>query len=130
MILNIFTSKYRIVAYNNRMYKNYRFVDNKLYNFIDAKLWIENNGDRSRYLYDLYDIKKNELFYNYENMIDEYYTVKNIINSKNNNGHHVEALKKFIFNFKDKWQTKHTKKAPQMYFEDLMTIFNEKINIY
>ena len=130
MVLNIFAVKYRIVAYNNRMYKNYRFVDNKKYNFIDAKLWIENNGDKDKYLYDFYDTKKRELFYNYEEMIDDYYAVKNLIKSDKNNGHHVEALKNCIFNFKEKWQIKHTPKTPQMYFEDLMTIFNENINVY
>lgn len=130
MILNIFAVKYRIVAYNNRMYKNYRFVDNKKYSFIDAKLWIENNGNRSRYLYDLYDTKKNELFYNYEDMIDEYRIVRDMINSTENNGNHVDSIKNIIFNFKNKWEIKHTVKTPQMYFEDLMTIYNEKINIY
>lgn len=122
--------KYRIVAYNNRMYKNYRFVDNKKYSYLDAKLWIEQNGDRDRYLYDLYDTKKKEFFYNYGEMINEYQIVKNQLNSDKNNGHHSEALKIYIFNFKEKWQIKHSNKAPQIYFEDLMTLYNEKMNIY
>ena len=130
MVLNIFAVKYRIVAYNNRMYKNYKFVDNKLYSFIDAKLWIQSNGDFDKYLYDLYDTRTKELFYNYNDMIDEYYKVKDIITSEKNNGYHIESLKNYIFNFKEKWQIKHTKKSPQIYFEDLMTIFNHKTEIY
>jgi hypothetical protein len=139
MKLNFLKKRYRIVAYNNRMYEGWKFVDNVQYTMYGAKSWIDTHGDRDRYLYDLYDIAENELVYNYESMIKDFKAVKKVI-ARNDinvydhnvhfNDYHSEALKKYIFNFKEKWNIKFGIKAPQIYFEDLMTLYNLKTEKY
>jgi len=130
LINKIFQRRYRIVAYNNRMYKDYRFINSQKYTYFGVKEWIEKNGDRDRYLYNFYDIITKTLLYNYEKMIKEYEEVKKVINDYRINGKHEETLLNYIFNFKNKWEKHYSKKAPQIYFEDLMVLYNEKFKYY
>jgi hypothetical protein len=112
------------------MYKDYRFVNSELYTYFGVKAWIEENGDRDRYLYNFYDTFSKTLLYDYEKMIKEYKYVKNVISDYKNNGKHEETLLNYIFNFKNKWEKYYSKRTPQIYFEDLMVLYNEKFKCY
>ena len=123
--------RYYIVAYNNRMYKGYRYVNSNLYTFYGAQYWLFENAKRNRYLYDLLDITTNKLYYDYSEMFSDYERVKRLIAITNAN--YEEPLKQYIFNFKIKWTKLCGEEGISIYFEDLMTMFQfqmDKFRIY
>jgi len=71
--------KYRVVAYNNRMYKDWRFVGNDVKTLSGAKYWIAQSGDRTRYLYNIYNIETETLVYDYSKLFKDYERVRSII---------------------------------------------------
>ena len=124
----MFTSMYHIVAYNNRMYKGHKYVNNNLYTFYGAQRWLFENGNRSRYLYDLLDAKTGKLYYDYTEMLNDYEAVKNTIHSTNLI--YEESLMNYIFNFKQKWTKFCGEASISIYFEDLMTMFQFQMDKY
>jgi hypothetical protein len=124
----MFTKKYQIIAYNNRMYKGYRTVNSELYTFYGAQMWLYENGKRERYIYDLLDTYTGKLYYDYTKMFDDYEAVKNIISKTN--GNYEEPLKQLIFNFKHKWSKFCGEQGIAIYFEDLMTMFQFQMDKY
>lgn len=117
--------RYMIVAYNNRTYEGYRFINSEKYTFFGANYWINQNGDRTRYIYDLYDVVLRKLVINYQPMIDEFNYVKNSI-LKTTAAHSI-PLRVYIFNFKMKWDKKFGKNASGIYFSDLMAIYKTQM---
>ncbi|MDD4970731.1 MAG: hypothetical protein PHT07_14995 [Paludibacter sp.] len=124
-LLYKYTAKYHIVAYNNRMYSGYRYVNDSTYTWISAEFWLDKHADRSRYVYDLFDIKKGQLVYDYTEMVQDFESVKNII--LNINAYHEDTARKMIFNFKSKWTRIAGYQAASLYFSDLMTIYNTQM---
>jgi hypothetical protein len=120
----LYFKRYHIVAYNNRMYKGYRYVNEEVYTMLGAKLWINEYADRTKYVYDLFDIKKQKLVYDYSIMFLDFDAVKEII--RTTNGIRQEAVRKIIFNFKHKWTPVAGDQAASIYFADLMTLFSEQ----
>jgi hypothetical protein len=114
-----------IVAYNNRTYEGYRFVFPETYTFFGANYWINQHGDRTRYIYDLYDVVLRKMVTNYQPMIDEFNYVKNII-LKTTAAHSI-PLRVYIFNFKHKWEKRFGKNAVGIYFSDLMAIYKTQM---
>jgi hypothetical protein len=110
-----------IVAYNNRTYEGYRFVIPEVFTFFGANYWINQNGDKARYVYDLYDIALRKLVINHQPMIDEFNYVKNIILKTTAN--YSASLRVYIFNFKRKWDRRFGEAAAGIYFLDLMVIY-------
>ena len=102
LISDISEKKYQIVAYNNRMYKGFRYVTFIPMTFIQTKNWITDHGDETRYIYDLYDIKTCKMKYNYSQMLKDYNYIKKVIKNENNNFSHMQPLKEYIFAFKNK----------------------------
>jgi hypothetical protein len=117
----VYFKRYRIVAYNNRTYSGFRHVNEQVYTILGAKMWLSENADRTRYVYDLYDIRKKSLVYDYTGMFDDFESVKKLILKTNAN--YEDAMRKLIFNFKLKWTPKAGDQAASIYFADLMSIF-------
>lgn len=117
--------RYMIVAYNNRTYKGYKFVMPEAYTFFGANYWINQHGDRTRYVYDLYDIVLRKLVLNHQPMIDEFEYVKSSI--LKTTAAHSTPLRVYIFNFKTKWEKKFGKAAAAIYFSDLMAIYKSQM---
>lgn len=120
--------KYQIVAYNNRTYVGYRPVDHNLYTWLGAKLWLAENGDRTRYVYDLFDVKKQKLVYDYSGMFRDYDRVKLYI--KSSQYLHEDGCRRVIFSFMHKWAAIAGDQAASIYFADLMALFNEHFQQY
>lgn len=114
--------RYKIAAYNNRMYTGYRFVDNKVRSLIGAKFWIAENGNRNRYLYNIYDTTTEKFLYDYTDLFRDFEHAKKIIRSSNSLLYE-ETVINYINNFKKKWEPK-AGVSISAYFEDLMTLFN------
>jgi hypothetical protein len=117
----ISVKRYLIVAYNNRMYEGFKTVSPELYTFFGANYWINQNGDRSRYVYDLYDVINKRLVIDHQPMIDEFNYVKESI--LKTSARHATPLRVYIFNFKVKWDKIYGKSATAIYFSDLMVIY-------
>jgi len=113
--------RYLIVAYNNRMYEGFKTISPELYTFFGANYWINQNGDKSRYVYDLYDVINKKLVINHQPMIDEFNYVKKSI--MKTSASHAGPLRVYIFNFKVKWDKIYGKAASGIYFSDLMAIY-------
>lgn len=123
----MFSKKYRVVAYNNRMYKDFRFVDNTIRTLMGAKFWIGEKGDRTRYLYNIYDTKTETLLWDFSELFSDYERVKNII--LKTSPIYSEALMNLIFNFKNKWENLYYNSI-SIYFEDLMAIYQAQMDQY
>ena len=117
--------RYMIVAYNNRIYEGYRFVTPETYTFFGANYWINQYGDKTRYVYDLYDTVLRKLVINHQPMIDEFNYVKNFI--LKTTATHSIPLRVYIFNFKTKWEKKFGKAATAIYFSDLMVTYKNQM---
>jgi hypothetical protein len=125
--------RYRLVAYNNRLYPDWRFVNNEVYTMIGIKSWLCKYGRRDKYIYDIYDVRTGELRYNYEQMILEYLRIKAMFgNPKSLNPvQYQESLREYIFCFKRKWERRFGQSIAKFYFEELMILHNncfEKFN--
>jgi len=116
--------RFRVVAYNNRTYKGYKFATQDVFTKKGARTWLVHNADFDRYVYDLLDIKTNKFEINYQPMIDDFEYIKKVIKNKNNTGYHSEYIEKLMFNFKSKWDIRVGKMATKIYFEDLCAVFN------
>ena len=124
--------RYRIVAYNNRLYPDWKFVNPDTYTMVGVKQWLSKYGKRDRYLYDIYDVKTGELKYDYEKMIIEYLKIRSIFNDEKsiNPILHQESIRKYIFCFKNKWETVFSYVATKPYFEELMILYNNYFDKY
>lgn len=117
--------RYMVAAYNNRIYEGYRFVDTETRTYFGACYWINQHGDRSRYVYDLYDVVLRKMVINYQPMIDEFdYVKKSILKTT---ADHSTPLRVYIFNFKMKWEKRFGKNAVGIYFSDLMAIYKTRM---
>jgi len=133
--------RYRLVAYNNRLYPDWKFVNPETYTMIGIKSWLAKYGRTDKYLYDIYDVKTGELKYDYEKMILEYLRIRSMFNDEKTLGFnkkklkkikkielnpilHQESLKEYIFCFKHKWEHNLPNIAVKPYFEELMILFN------
>lgn len=117
--------RYMIVAYNNRTYEGYKFVIPETYTFFGANYWINQHGDRTRYVYDLYDVVLRKLVINHQPMIDDFNHVKDMI--LKTTAAHSTPLRVYIFNFKTKWEKTFGKAAVGIYFSDLMAIYKTQM---
>jgi hypothetical protein len=117
--------RYKVVAYNNRMYKDFRFVDDNLRSLSGAKYWIAQSGDRTRYLYNIYDVETKTLIYDFSEMFSDYERVRNIV--QKTSPIYSESLTNLIFNFKTKWEPEFSNSI-SIYFEDLMAIYQSQMD--
>jgi hypothetical protein len=123
----MFQRKYKVVAYNNRMYKDFRFVDDNIRTLAVSKYWIAQYGDRTRYLYNIYDVETKTLVYDFSELFRDYERVRNII--LKTTPIYSDSLMKLIFNFKSKWEPEF-KNSISIYFEDLMAIYQSQMDMY
>lgn len=107
------------------MYEGYKTVFPDLLTFFGANYWINENGDKNRYVYDLYDVIEKKLVINHQPMIDEFKYVKNSILKTSAN--FASPLRVYIFNFKVKWERIYGKEAAAIYFSDLMAIYKSQM---
>jgi hypothetical protein len=106
------------------MYSGYRHVNEEVYTLLWAKIWLNEHADRTRYVYDLYDIKKKKLVYDYSGMMIDFEAVRAIIGGTI--ATKQDAVRNMIFNFKSKWTPIAGDQAASIYFADLMTLFNDR----
>jgi hypothetical protein len=125
VIGNLF--RYKVVAYNPRMYRSFRYVDDEERTYLGAKYWIGANGDMSRYLYDIIDTRTGKLQYDYTEMFRDFNHIKKIIFKTNAN--YSDPLMIYIFNFKKKWE-KRIGVSTSIYFADLMTLYQSEMEKY
>jgi len=124
----LYFKRYRIVAYNNRMYKGYRCVNDVVYTMIGAKMWLYEKADRTRYVYDILDLRKEKLVYDYSVMFEDFESVRIVI--RTTDGNKMDSVRKLIFNFKHKWTPIAGDQAASIYFADLMVLYQEKYKDY
>ena len=118
---------YKVVAYNPRTYRSFRYVDDEERTLWGAQYWIGANGDMSRYLYDIMDTRTDKLKYDYTELFKDFSHIKKIILKTNSN--YSEPLLIYIFNFKKKWE-KRAGVSTSIYFADLMTLYQSEMAKY
>ena len=118
-----FQKRFRVVAYNNVCYKDYKFVSETM-NFMNCENWITRNAKHNTYVYDILDIKLNKFDIDYTGLFRDYERIKQIINNKSNKYIHRDQIIKTIFLFKELWTKKRSFNVAKKYFEELHILVN------